>query len=90
VISRSDALAVGVAAWRLGAGRAHKEDAVSAAAGVRLRRLAGDRVAAGEVVAELHTDDPSLLPAAHQALSSALTLAAAAAGPRRLIASRIP
>ncbi len=90
VISRIDALAVGVAAWRLGAGRAHKEDAVSAAAGVRLRRLAGDRVAAGEVVAELHTDDPSLLPAAHQALSSALTLAAAAAGPRRLIASRIP
>jgi len=90
VINRIDALAVGVAAWRLGAGRARKEDAVSAAAGVLLRRAHGDPVAAGEVIAELHTDDPSLLPAAHEALSSALTLADTAPEPRRLIASRIP
>jgi thymidine phosphorylase len=36
VLTRLDAYAVGVAAWRLGAGRARKEDAVQAAAGVRL------------------------------------------------------
>lgn len=89
VIGRIDALAVGVAAWRLGAGRARKEDDVSAAAGVRLRRVPGDRVAAGEVIAELHTDDPSLLSAAHEALSSALTVGDTAPEPRRLIANRI-
>ena len=55
---------------------------------VRLRRIHGDRVAAGEVIAELHTDDPSLLPAAHEALSGALTLAETAPEPRRLIAAR--
>ena len=90
VIGRIDALATGVAAWRLGAGRARKEDDVSASAGVLLRRVQGDRVAAGEVIAELHTDDPSLLPLAHEALSSALTIADTAPEPRRLIASRVP
>ncbi len=89
VINRIDALAVGVAAWRLGAGRARKEDDVSPVAGVRLRRVQGDRVTAGEVIAELHTDDPSLLPAAHGALSSALTISEAAPKPRHLIATRI-
>ncbi|WP_419923816.1 thymidine phosphorylase [Candidatus Poriferisocius sp.] len=88
-ISRIDALAVGVAAWRLGAGRARKEDDVSAVAGVRLRRVHGDRVSAGEVIAELHTDDPSRLLAAHEALSSALSISDTAPEPRRLIASRI-
>lgn len=89
VIGRINALAVGVAAWRLGAGRARKEDEVSAVAGVRLRRVQGDRVAAGEVIAELHTDDASRLPTAHEALSSALTTADTSPEPRRLIANRI-
>ena len=89
VINRIDALAVGVAAWRLGAGRARKEDDVSASAGVLLRRVHGDRVSAGEVIAEHHTDDPSLMPAAHDALSSALTIANTAPKPRRLIADRV-
>ena len=93
-ISRIDALAVGVAAWRLGAGRARKEDDVSAVAGVRLRRVHGDRVAAGEVIAELHADDPDRLAAAHEALSSALTIVDATTRdapppPRQLIADRI-
>ncbi len=89
VINRIDALAVGVAAWRLGAGRARKEDDVSASAGVLLRRVHGDRVSAGEVIAELHTEDPFLLPTAHDALSSALTIADTAPEPRRLIADRV-
>lgn len=90
VINRIDALAVGVAAWRLGAGRARKEDDVSAVAGVLQQKGHGDRVAAGEVIAELHTDDPSLLSAAHEALSSALTIADTSPEPRRIIAARIP
>ncbi|WP_420435312.1 thymidine phosphorylase [Candidatus Poriferisocius sp.] len=89
IISRIDALSVGVAAWRLGAGRARKEDDVSAVAGVKLRRVHGDRVATGEVIAELHTDDPSRLPAAHEALSSALTITDTSPEPRRLIADRV-
>ena len=89
VINRIDALAVGVAAWRLGAGRARKEDDVSPVAGVKLRRVQGDRITAGEVIAELHTDDPSLLLAAHQALSSALTITHTTPKPRRPIANRI-
>jgi thymidine phosphorylase len=53
-----DALAVGTAAWRLGAGRARKEDAVSAAAGVICLAKPGDRVQHGQPLLELRADDP--------------------------------
>jgi thymidine phosphorylase len=53
-----DALAVGVAAWRLGAGRARKEDPVSAGAGVVLHAKPGDTVQAGQPLLELHADEP--------------------------------
>ena len=46
-ITRLDALAVGVAAWRLGAGRARKEDDVSHTAGIRCLAKPGDHVARG-------------------------------------------
>ncbi|MGI8459841.1 MAG: thymidine phosphorylase [Propionibacteriaceae bacterium] len=58
VLQRLDALAVGVAAWRLGAGRARKEDPVQAAAGVRLHAKPGDRVRRGQPLLTLHTDTP--------------------------------
>ncbi len=67
-----DALAVGVAAWRLGAGRARKEDAVQAAAGVRLLVEPGTAVEAGAPLLELHTDTPDAVPAARAALVGAL------------------
>ena len=57
VLTSLDALAVGVAAWRLGAGRARKEDPVQAGAGVELHAKPGDRCAAGEPLLTLHTDD---------------------------------
>jgi thymidine phosphorylase len=59
VVSRLDALAVGVAAWRLGAGRARKEDPVSAGAGIVLHAKPGDEVREGEPLLELHADDPA-------------------------------
>ena len=59
VLSRLDAFAVGTAAWRLGAGRARKEDSVSAGAGVVMLAKPGDTVRAGEPLLELHTDEPS-------------------------------
>ncbi|MCW2501801.1 MAG: thymidine phosphorylase [Actinomycetia bacterium] len=67
-LTRLDAYAVGVAAWRLGAGRARKEDAVSPSAGIVMRAKPGDRVTAGQVLLELHTDDPDRLPGAVEAL----------------------
>jgi thymidine phosphorylase len=69
VLSRLDALAVGVAAWRCGAGRARKEDPVSAGAGVVLFAKPGDEVRAGEPLLELHADDPGRFAAAEEALA---------------------
>jgi thymidine phosphorylase len=68
VLTRLDALAVGVAAWRLGAGRARKEDPVSPGAGVVLLAKPGDRVQAGQPLLELHADDPARFARAVEAL----------------------
>ena len=56
-LARLDAMAVGVAAWRLGAGRSRKEDDVSPTAGVVWRATVGDHVEAGQPLLELHLDD---------------------------------
>ena len=48
VLAELDAYAVGIAAWRLGAGRARKEDPVQAGAGVELHAKPGDTVRAGQ------------------------------------------
>ena len=71
-----DALAVGVAAWRLGAGRARKEDAVQAAAGVRLLVEPGAQVRAGDALLELHTDTPAAVAGARAALAGGVTVTA--------------
>ncbi|WP_306512313.1 thymidine phosphorylase [Janibacter hoylei] len=63
-----DAMAVGVAAWRLGAGRARKEDPVQAGAGVELHARPGDRVVAGQPFMTLHTDTPERFARAREAL----------------------
>ncbi len=57
VLTKLDALAVGYAAWRLGAGRSRKEDPVSAGAGVVLHAKLGDQVRAGHPLFDLHADD---------------------------------
>jgi thymidine phosphorylase len=67
-LTRLDAYAVGVAAWRLGAGRARKEDSVSAGAGVVMLAKPGDEVRAGQPLLELHADDPARFERALQAL----------------------
>jgi thymidine phosphorylase len=90
VLSRLDAYAVGVAAWRLGAGRARKEDPVSAAAGVRLLAKPGDRVTAGAPLLRLHTDEPDRFARALDALSDAVTIAVSGpATPAPLVLDRI-
>jgi thymidine phosphorylase len=74
VLTRLDVLAVGVAAWRLGAGRARKEDAVQAAAGVRLLVDVGDPVEAGQPLLELHTDTPAAVAGARAALEGGVVV----------------
>jgi thymidine phosphorylase len=69
-----DALAVGTAAWRLGAGRARKEDEVSAAAGVICLAKPGDRVEAGQPLLELRADDPARFGPALDALAGAAVI----------------
>ena len=78
VLGRLDALAVGIAAWRLGAGRARKEDPVSATAGVVCRAEEGQAVRAGQPLLELHTDNDSLLPGALAALEGGFEIVAEA------------
>ncbi|WP_029138124.1 thymidine phosphorylase [Nakamurella lactea] len=79
VVTGMDALAVGTAAWRLGAGRARKEDAVQYAAGLLCRAKPGDAVNAGDPLFELHTDTPERFDAAIAELAGAVTIGATAA-----------
>ena len=68
VLTELDAMGVGLAAWRLGAGRARKEDPVQAAAGVVWHATVGDTVRADDVLFELHTDSPEKMPRALESL----------------------
>jgi thymidine phosphorylase len=70
-----DAYAVGVAAWRLGAGRARKEDPVQAGAGVEMHAKPGALVRGGEPLFTLHTDEPDRFARAQEVLEPAVTIA---------------
>jgi len=88
-LQRLDARAVGVAAWRLGAGRARKEDAVSASAGIICLAKPGDEVAPGQPVLELRTDDPGKFDRAREALAGAVGIGPDAPEPAGLVLERI-
>src|SRR4051794_2764880 len=88
VLARLDAYAVGVAAWRLGAGRARKEDPVSAGAGVVLHAKPGDDVREGQPLFELHADEPARFDRALEALEGAYEIGDAAPQ-RRLVLETI-
>ena len=88
-LSKLDALGVGVAAWRLGAGRSHKEDVVSPIAGVVWRATVGDTVVAGQPLLELHLDDPTKLPSALAALEDAIEVSPTPVSPGPMILGRV-
>jgi thymidine phosphorylase len=75
-LTRLDAYQVGLAAWRLGAGRARKEDTVSYGAGVTLHAKPGEGVAAGEPLFTLHADETARFERAAQALEGAFDIEA--------------
>ena len=93
VLLSLDALAVGVAAWRLGAGRAKAGDAVQAGAGVEWHARPGDTVRAGEPLLTLHTDDPGRFERALAALDGSFAIAtdrpAPVVTPRDIVLDRI-
>jgi thymidine phosphorylase len=91
VLTRLDAYAVGLAAWRLGAGRARKEDPVQAGAGVVMHAKPGATVRSGEPLFTLHTDTPERFDRATEALAEAVTVAPDGSRPdlRPLVIDRV-
>jgi thymidine phosphorylase len=88
-VRRLDARAVGIAAWRLGAGRARQDESVSAGAGVRWHAAPGERVVAGQVLFELSADDPDRFPAARAALADSVEIGPSAPAGRRLVLGQV-
>ena len=84
-----DAMAVGLAVWRLGAGRTMPGEQVQAGAGLRIHRKPGEPVAAGEPLFTLYTDTPQRLPAAAAELDGAWSVGDEPPPTRPLIIDRI-
>jgi thymidine phosphorylase len=89
-LTRLDAMAVGMAAWRLGAGRARKEDPVQAGAGVVWHARPGDTVTEGQPLLTLHTDDEARFERALASLEGGFDIGDAAAySPTPLLLGRV-
>jgi thymidine phosphorylase len=88
-VGRLDAYPIGVAAWRLGAGRAHKDDVLSPGAGVRWFHKEGDPIQAGEVIFELLTDEESRFAGAIELLNQAMQITPVTPVTRPLVRTRI-
>ena len=71
-----DAMKVGVAAWRLGAGRSRQGEKVQAGAGIELHAKPGDEVTTGQLLMTLHTDEPERFARALEALEGSVTIVA--------------
>ncbi len=69
-----DAMKVGLAAWRLGAGRSRQGEAVQAGAGIEMHAKPGDVVAAGSALYTLHTDTPAAFARAQESLTNSVTI----------------
>ena len=88
-LSHLDALSVGVASWRLGAGRARKEDVVQAGAGIEWHAGFGDSVTKGQKLFTLHTDDEARFELAMESLSAGYSVGNAPVDRPPLIIDRI-
>lgn len=87
-LSHLDALAVGTASWRLGAGRARKEDDVQFGAGITLHAQLGQEVKAGAPLMTLHTNEPERFERALESLADSFKIESSAAE-RKIILERI-
>ena len=84
-----DAMAVGLTAWRLGAGRSRSGERVQFGAGVKIHRRPGEPVAAGEALFTLYTDTPERFGAAMAELDGGWSVGDTPPVPRPLIIDRI-
>ncbi|MFD8880673.1 thymidine phosphorylase [Corynebacterium xerosis] len=90
VVTELDALAFGVGSWRLGAGRARKEDPVQAGAGIELHVGLGDTVTKGQKLFTLHTDDEDRFERALESVLPGVAVEADGVAPeRKVILDRI-
>jgi len=89
VISKMDALSLGVASWRLGAGRERKEDAVQFGAGITLHAQVGQRIEAGAPLLTLHTDEPQRFERAMESLAGAISIDDSTPSERKIVLERI-
>ena len=84
-----DAMAVGLAVWRLGAGRSLPGERVQFGAGLRIHRRPGEPVVAGEALFTLYTETPQRFAAAMAELDGGWAVGDAAPAQRPLIIDRI-
>ncbi len=89
VISKMDALSLGVASWRLGAGRERKEDAVQFGAGITLHAQVGQCIEAGSPLLTLHTDEPQRFERAMESLAGAISIDDSTPTERKIVLERI-
>jgi thymidine phosphorylase len=89
VLEQLDALSVGVASWRLGAGRAKKEDAVQLGAGIELHAVQGEKVRAGQPLMTLFSDDEDRFARALESLDGGYKISDVAPADRVLLLGRI-
>ncbi len=71
-ITQMNALAVGISAWRLGAGRSKQGESVQAGAGIEIHAKPGDMIKAGQPLFTLHTDEPERFERASEALDNSV------------------
>ena len=69
-----DAMAVGISAWRLGAGRSKQGEQVSYGAGIEIHAKPGAKISKGGVIFTLHADDSARFERAQSALDGAVTI----------------
>ncbi|MFE1665544.1 thymidine phosphorylase [Microbacterium sp. P02] len=89
VVTRIDALPFGIAAWRLGAGRARAQDPVVHAAGIDLHVKPGDAVVVGQPLFTLRADDPARFERALDAVEGAWDVGTDAPPAAPLVRERI-
>jgi thymidine phosphorylase len=88
-VRRMDARGIGIAAWRLGAGRARKEDPVSPSAGIVCLKKPGEPVEEGEPILELHAETPAPFDDALAALEGAIEVGDEVPEPQPMVLERI-
>ncbi|HJA60118.1 MULTISPECIES: thymidine phosphorylase [unclassified Brevibacterium] len=90
LLTKMDALSIGVASWRLGAGRARKEDPVQDVAGIELHAKPGEHVTAGQPLMTLHTATPERFARAVESLETAVEIGGDAASvPESIVFDKI-